>query len=67
MGSGLGDGEMTDGGAEWEGEVEVNGEVEVRRRRKLVAGDVVTLATDTYEVAWADPPETGDSPGGGEV
>ena len=46
-----------------EGDVEVNGKVEVRRRRKLVAGDVVTLATDTYEVAWADPPQTGDSPG----
>ena len=50
-----------------EGEVEVNGEVEIRRRRKLVAGDVVTLATDTYEVAWADPPQTGDSPRGGDA
>lgn len=42
-----------------EGAVEVNGEVELRRRRKLVAGDVVALADDAYEVAWAEPPEPG--------
>ncbi len=33
------------------GEVSVNGEVETRRRRKLVAGDLVALAGEEYEVA----------------
>ena len=40
-----------------DGAVEVNGDVELRRRRKLVEGDVVALADDVYEVAWADPSE----------
>ena len=38
-----------------DGAVEVNGDVELRRRRKLVEGDVVALADDVYEVAWAEP------------
>jgi ribosome-associated protein len=33
------------------GEVTVNGEVEIRRRRKLVAGDVVEVDGEQFEVA----------------
>ena len=33
------------------GEVSVSGEVETRRRRKLVAGDLLALAGDEYQVA----------------
>jgi ribosome-associated protein len=32
------------------GEVKVNGEIETRRRRKLVAEDVVEVSGDTYRV-----------------
>ena len=32
------------------GEVQVNGEVETRRTRKLVPGDVVKMAGNTYTV-----------------
>lgn len=49
-----------------DGAVEVNGDVELRRRRKLVEGDVVALADDVYEVAWADPPEPGPRQGPAE-
>lgn len=34
------------------GEVEVNGQVETRRSRKLRAGDRVTFAGRTYIVTW---------------
>jgi len=33
------------------GEVAVNGEIETRRRRKLMAGDLVSVAGDEWEVA----------------
>ena len=33
------------------GEVAVNGEVETRRRRKLVAGDIVALQGEEFEVS----------------
>ena len=33
------------------GEVQVNGEVETRRRRQLVAGDVVVFDGEEFEVA----------------
>ena len=49
-----------------DGAVEVNGDVELRRRRKLVEGDVVALADDVYEVAWADPLEPGPRQGPAE-
>lgn len=41
------------------GEVMVNGEVETRRRKKLVVGDEVVLDGETYDVAF-DP--DGDEP-----
>ena len=34
-----------------DGEVTVNGEIEMRRRRKLHPGDVVVVAGESYEVA----------------
>lgn len=34
-----------------EGEVEVNGEVEVRRGRQLRSGDVVTMGDDSVRIA----------------
>lgn len=49
-----------------DGAVEVNGDVELRRRRKLVEGDVVALADDVYEVAWAEPSEPGPRQGPAE-
>lgn len=36
------------------GEVRVNGEVETRRRKQLVIGDVVELLGETFEVAPSD-------------
>jgi len=33
------------------GEVQVNGEVETRRRKQLALGDVVELLGETFEVA----------------
>ncbi len=36
------------------GEVTVNGEVETRRRKQLVIGDVVELMGETYEVSADD-------------
>lgn len=35
------------------GQVEVNGELELRKRRKLVAGDLVSLGGKTYRVVLA--------------
>ncbi|MBB76330.1 MAG: RNA-binding protein [Planctomycetaceae bacterium] len=43
-----------------DGLVEVNGEREVRRRRKLASGDVVTCADSNYEVSWPEGPEPAD-------
>ncbi|MEE3373103.1 MAG: RNA-binding S4 domain-containing protein [Planctomycetota bacterium] len=45
-----------------DGLVEVNGEIEVRRRRKLGSGDVVTCSGSSYEVRWSDGPEPVDPP-----
>ncbi len=39
------------------GEVTVNGEVETRRRKQLVLGDVVELMGETFEVSADDEPE----------
>lgn len=44
------------------GDVTVNGEVEVRRRRKLVTGDLVTLDAATYQVEDLQRPGSGDPP-----
>lgn len=37
------------------GEVTVNGVVETRRKRKLMAGDVVAVATERFVVGSSDP------------
>ncbi|MDA0673437.1 MAG: RNA-binding S4 domain-containing protein [Cyanobacteria bacterium] len=47
----------TGGTAKWliqSGEVQVNGAVETRRGRKLVAGDVVVVGDRTYGVSLED-------------
>ena len=36
-----------------DGKVEVNGEVETRKRRKIVAGDVIKVFDDAYRVVAA--------------
>ncbi len=51
--------DMVDSGAEAKpviqsGQVEVNGEPETRRGRKLVPGDVVSIGTDAAKVATGD-------------
>lgn len=42
------------------GAVRVNGEVETRRKRKLVEGDVVEVGDERFEIALADDDEAGD-------
>ena len=37
-----------------QGEVRVNGEVETRRKRKLVEGDVVEVGGESFEIALSD-------------
>ncbi len=37
-----------------QGEVRVNGEVETRRKRKLIEGDVVEVGGESFEIAMAD-------------
>ena len=39
------------------GHVDVNGEMELRRGRKLFPGDVVTVADQTYEVQLSSSPK----------
>ena len=48
----------TGGQAKWliqEGQVKVNGQVETRRSRKLIAGDVVTVAGRSQTVSFPQP------------
>jgi ribosome-associated protein len=42
-----------------EGSVRVNGEVETRRKRKLVEGDVVEVGDESFEIALSDEDEDG--------
>ncbi|MDF1523097.1 MAG: RNA-binding S4 domain-containing protein [Trueperaceae bacterium] len=42
------------------GSVRVNGEVETRRKRKLVEGDVVEVGDESFEIALSDEDEDGD-------
>lgn len=46
-----------------QGEVRVNGEVETRRKRKLVEGDVVEVGGESFEIALSDDDEDGDEDG----
>ncbi len=39
-----------------QGDVRVNGEVETRRKRKLVEGDVVEVGGESFEIALSDDP-----------
>jgi ribosome-associated protein len=39
-----------------EGFVQVNGQVETRRKRQLTLGDTVTVGEDTFVVEWEDDP-----------
>jgi ribosome-associated protein len=48
-----------------EGSVRVNGEVETRRKRKLVEGDVVEVGDESFEIALSDEDEDGDEDGDG--
>ncbi len=45
------------------GAVTVNGEVETRRKRKLVEGDVVEVGGESFEIAMADDDEEGEDGG----
>jgi ribosome-associated protein len=46
------------------GQIEVNGEVETRRKRQLVPGDTVTLGEREVTVEFDDPASpTGEEPG----
>ena len=46
-----------------QGEVRVNGEVETRRKRKLVEGDVVEVGGESFEIALSDDDEAVDEEG----
>lgn len=46
------------------GAVRVNGEVETRRKRKLVEGDVVEVGDDSFEIALSDDDDTDDAADG---
>ncbi len=43
------------------GAVRVNGEVETRRKRKLVEGDIVEVGDDSFEIALSDDEEATDA------
>jgi ribosome-associated protein len=43
-----------------QGDVRVNGEVETRRKRKLVEGDVVEVGGESFEIALSDEPSDDD-------
>lgn len=45
------------------GEVRVNGEVETRRKRKLVEGDVVEVGGESFEIALSDEDDGDDEDG----
>jgi ribosome-associated protein len=49
-----------------QGEVRVNGEVETRRKRKLVEGDVVEVGGESFEIALSDDPEDDEDDGDGD-
>ena len=50
-----------------QGDVRVNGEVETRRKRKLVEGDVVEVGGESFEIALSDSDEDDDDEPGGDA
>jgi ribosome-associated protein len=49
------------------GAVRVNGEVETRRKRKLVEGDVVDVGDDSFEIALSDEEDDEDDDAGDDA
>ena len=49
------------------GAVRVNGEVETRRKRKLIEGDVVEVGEDSFEIALDDDEDPADAEGAADA